>query len=110
MTNLKLVGPLVFVAFSTLALAAGAPAVAEAEQPDQVRQQERVCGDFPSPGSRIAKRVCGTKSEVAAYARQDFEARAMNPLTGGGGLCWRTDGKRWTEPCSGKTPTLPEQR
>jgi len=57
-------------------------------------------------------RVCGAPSEVQAYVRQDFYAKASDPLLqtpfGGTAFCWtlHKDGT-WDKPCPKERPAKP---
>jgi len=103
-------GTLIAVLLSALTVAAPGPA-ASAET-ENAASQERVCRDVARSGSRVMDRVCGTPGEVEAYVRQDFYAKASDPLlqtpSGGMAYCWtlRRDGTL-DKPCPKQQPAKP---
>ena len=105
------IGTLISVLLSTLASAVAAGPAASAETKNAT-PQELVCRDVARSGSRIMDRVCGAPAEVQAYVRQDFYAKASDPLlqtpSGGTAFCWtlHKDGT-WDKPCPKERPAKP---
>ena len=105
------IGTLICVLLSTVASVAAPGPAASADTKNAI-SQERVCRDVARSGSRIMDRVCGAPAAVQAYVRQDFYAKASDPLlqtpSGGTAFCWtlHEDGA-WDKPCPKQRPAKP---